>query len=157
VLPIDPEHERWCPRCKRVLPLDAFNKSTAFGLQGYCRECQSAWYRDHRVQHIANVNANRSRYRGRNEEFIREFLLRHPCVDCGESDVTILEFDHVAPKLRMISEMRWGSATLEAIKSEIAKCEVRCVNCHARRTAMQFAWRKSQEALVDPGMFEVRG
>jgi hypothetical protein len=29
------------------------------------------------------------------------------------------------------------------LKAEIAKCQVRCANCHRRRTAAQFGWWRS--------------
>lgn len=28
----------------------------------------------------------------------------------------------------------------EKVKTEIAKCEIRCANCHAVKTAKQFGW-----------------
>ena len=119
--------------------------STVSGRQGYCRECQSAWYRDHRTAHIANVNANSRRYRARNAGFVLEFLATHPCVDCGETDVTVLEFDHRGDKTSTVSALKWGSATLEEIAVEISRCDVRCVNCHFRKTAEQFGWRKARD------------
>lgn len=33
--------------------------------------------------------------RKRNREYVDEFLKQNPCVDCGENDVVVLEFDHV--------------------------------------------------------------
>jgi hypothetical protein len=35
------------------------------------------------------------KYRIRNALVMREYLMSHNCVDCGESDVRVLEFDHV--------------------------------------------------------------
>jgi hypothetical protein len=146
-----------CPRCGRLLPPTAFNRSAELRLQGYCRECQSAWYRENRTRHIANVNSNRARYRERNRTFILDYLTTHPCVDCGEPDPAVLEFDHVRGKTRLVSRLTWGSAPLDLIRAELERCEVRCVNCHMRRTALQFGWRKAREEVVlDPDLLELR-
>jgi hypothetical protein len=60
----------------------------------------------------------------------------HPCIECGEDDPVVLEFDHLGGKLfdvgRAISDRSWDS-----ILEEIAKCEVVCANCHRRRTAVR--------------------
>jgi hypothetical protein len=95
------------------------------------------------------------RYRERNRAFIREYLLGHPCVDCGERNPALLEFDHQRDKLREVSRMAWSSVPLEALTREIAKCEVRCVNCHTRRTAQQMGWRKSNE-VANADMLDLR-
>lgn len=150
------EEIRRCSRCGLLRLLTEFNGSSEFGRQYYCRDCQSAWYRDHRPQHIANVNANTERYRGRNNGFVLEYLRTHPCVDCGEFDPDVLEFDHVRGKTRPVSKLKGASAPLQRIIAEIERCEVRCVNCHMKRTADQFGWRKAQEEPVDPDLLEVR-
>ena len=57
------------------------------------------------------------------------------CVDCGESDPRCLDFDHVrGKKLRSVSLMKTGYS-VKVLREEIAKCEVRCANCHRKRTA----------------------
>jgi hypothetical protein len=70
----------------------------------------------------------------RNRKFVLEYLLDHPCVDCGEDDVMCLEFDHINNKTIEINKMIRNRYSLENIQKEIEKCEVRCANCHKRKT-----------------------
>jgi hypothetical protein len=67
-------------------------------------------------------------------------------VDCGESDIIVLEFDHRDPsnKRAKISGIL-GSWRWDAIMTEIEKCDVRCANDHRRRTAVQFGWFKGDQ------------
>lgn len=89
------------------------------------------------------------RYREEKRRLVFEYLLEHPCVDCGETDPIVLEFDHLPgfEKRRdvgtMIASGTWSWAT---ILEEIAKCEVVCANDHKRRTSKRAGWFK--EALT---------
>jgi len=68
-------------------------------------------------------------------EYIWEYLLKHPCVDCGETNPLVLQFDHVrGEKRKAISAMVSNSSSLGAIKKEIKKTDVRCANCHTIKT-----------------------
>jgi hypothetical protein len=68
--------------------------------------------------------------------------LRKGCVSCGELDILVLEFDHIANNKTLgVSQLR-KCYSLERLKAEIDKCVVLCANCHKRRTAKQFgSWR----------------
>ena len=66
-----------------------------------------------------------------------QYLAIHPCVACGERDPVVLEFDHLFNKRHDISQMVSSAFSWEAIELEISKCEVRCVNCHLRKTARE--------------------
>jgi hypothetical protein len=69
-----------------------------------------------------------------NQAFIVDYLRTHPCVDCGERDIVVLEFDHLRDKTASVSRLL-AANSIRRIQQEIAKCEVVCANCHRRRTA----------------------
>lgn len=77
-------------------------------------------------------------------DYKRSVLARYKtingCVDCGYNDHhSALEFDHLPEfeKNRTVASMMYQSWA--AIKSEIAKCELICSNCHSIRT-----WQRKQ-------------
>lgn len=69
------------------------------------------------------------------------FLREHPCVDCGEPDPVVLEFDHLSNKSFTIAD-GLKSRSWAAVAAEIQKCEVVCVNCHRRRTAARGGFKR---------------
>ena len=70
-------------------------------------------------------------------------VLRSGCVDCGERDIRVLEFDHVrGKKVANISTLATTGSCWRRIAEEIAKCEIRCANCHRRKTFEQFGWQQ---------------
>lgn len=76
------------------------------------------------------------RHRQKNRTKCLEYLKNHPCIDCGESDPIVLEFDHLGDKKYNIGTAVSGShRSWELILQEIQKCEVRCANCHRKKTA----------------------
>lgn len=82
--------------------------------------------------------ANNKSARIRNKKFLKEYLAGHPCVDCGESDPDILEFDHVqGDKRNHVTTMAWAASSIGLLQDEIAKCEVRCCNCHRKVTVQR--------------------
>lgn len=135
---------KYCPQCKRTLSLDCFasNKAKKDRKASQCKECkkkiQSEWYKQNSNKHKENIKNNKEVLRVENREKILEYLSNHPCVDCGETDPIVLEFDHVSDKKAEISSLMTRS--WKVILNEIAKCEVRCANCHRRKTAKQLKW-----------------
>jgi hypothetical protein len=80
----------------------------------------------------------------RNREYTFNYLNEHPCVDCGESRILALDFDHVRGlKEYDICEMVRYGMSLKRIKNEVSKCDIRCSNCHRIKTANQFGWAKT--------------
>lgn len=132
-----------CARCKLLKPeVDFGFKSRASGKRHYvCRACQSAYRKDHyqknRSRYIEKAHRWNGEQRLKLEQFIAEWLLTHPCVDCGTDDIVVLEFDHISDKTLEISQMFRSGYSVEAVLQEIGKCVVRCANCHRKKTARE--------------------
>lgn len=73
----------------------------------------------------------------RHKQWLWDYLLEHPCVNCGESDPVVLEFDHLRDKKFAISKAVCVGTSIPVLLSEIAKCQVLCANCHRRLTHKQ--------------------
>jgi hypothetical protein len=93
-------------------------------------------YEKNREKMIARARSFDAKQTPKVFAFILEYLQGHCCVDCGESDPIVLEFDHRPNETKRFSIGDWRQSRygFEAIKCEIAKCDVRCANCHRRVT-----------------------
>ena len=97
---------------------------------------QSDWYYRNETEHKAKVRANTARNTISKAKMVYEYLSTHPCVDCGESDPVILQFDHVrGEKVAPVCTLVYLNVSWERLNAEMAKCEIRCANCHQRKTA----------------------
>ncbi len=70
----------------------------------------------------------------RNLLYLHELLERSACVDCGRREPELFEFDHVRGKTGHVFDMARDGCSLSRLKDEIDRCEIRCANCHRRRT-----------------------
>lgn len=135
--------------CHRCGKLEEFARNTTHssGLQSACKKCRKitsrAYYQENRNAQVGRVAATR---RKRASQLL-EYLSTKKCQDCIESDPIVLEFDHVrGVKRTEISVMVLNGFSWESILLEISKCEIRCANCHRRKTMKerkQFRWRKT--------------
>ena len=57
-------------------------------------------------------------------EFIYDYLLTHPCEECGERDVRVLEFHHTGEKDMAVAYMVSADYLNERIQAEINKCTI---------------------------------
>ncbi len=142
-----------CCTCHEVRPLTDFNlrAAAADGLQSRCRECSRQWYLAHRDAHRAKVRQRSAAIKKEYKRRIGEHLLANPCVDCGESDVRVLDFDHLdaSAKRSDVAKLVNAGGRWSDIELEIAKCEVRCANCHRRVTSDRGQdWRAGLAAEV---------
>ncbi len=143
------QRSKFCPTCATLKSIAEFNrdKARSDGFQSQCKECkrvvQRNWYIKNKARHVANVARRR---RAAECEIIGRlvgYLLQHPCIDCGETDPVLLEFDHVrGKKLNAVCNLVRLGFCWDKIAAEIQKCEVRCCRCHRLKTAKQFGYRK---------------
>ena len=100
--------------------------------KSYCYDC----YKTDALEKQSNI-------RHRNRVFIFKYLkLFGKCVDCGNDDWKVLEFDHVDQNTKSDNVSRFYSNhySFKRIKEEIRKCELRCANCHKIKTRKQLGW-----------------
>jgi hypothetical protein len=139
-----------CSRCDKDKPTSDFgsNKAKKDGLQTFCKECACKYASGHykkeevKEKHLLSVSERRKIVKQRNRELVLEYLQSHPCVDCQESDPIVLEFDHQRDKRMGVARLIQGGYPEKTILDEIEKCEVRCANCHRRKTAKDQGWFK---------------
>ena len=134
-----------CVRCHVEKPVTEFNRHSARRLQNHCRACNREYLKQHyRLNKPYYVEKARRFKRQRKRAAMKELLAyfgSHPCVDCGETDPVVLQFDHVrGVKSAAVGTMFAEGKSWETISAEIEKCDVRCANCHWRKTAAQFGW-----------------
>ncbi len=135
-----------CTKCYTHQPIENFPwKHKALGIRhAVCKTCTAQrskrWYGKNKTVHKQTVKENNKSYRQEVRQFVAEYLATHPCVDCGENDPVVLEFDHRGGKVANVSMMASVGYSLEKVKAEIAKCDVRCANCHRRKTARTKPW-----------------
>jgi hypothetical protein len=141
-------------------PLSEFHRkrNAKDGLQGRCKPCNIAgakrFHADNPEHCRQRIGAWVRKVDKENQLRALEYLLAHPCVDCGETDPVVLEFDHRGQKLFTVSEVLHWHVRWEVIAAEIEKCEVRCANCHRRRHADEAGWFRAvvmRERIQHPG------
>ena len=127
-----------CKTCKEEKALSEYRNykrspdGKEYSCKVYRRRQDKKYYTENEERREA-MAARRDRKRLENRKFVLDYLKANPCTDCDETDVIVLEFDHLRDKKHNIARMMTYSR--KEIEKEIAKCDVVCANCHRRRTA----------------------
>lgn len=137
--------------CQQEKPIEEFDfKDKKKGTRrSYCTLCRKdmlkKYYKENTEYYKKKARARNSLIRRENYEKLYLYLQQHPCVDCGETDIVVLDFDHrdASLKTKAVTNFVRDTHSWASIMEEIAKCDVRCSNCHRRRTAKQFRWRRA--------------
>ncbi len=139
-----------CTQCQQTLPIERFGYSNKekTRISSNCKCCKQRYitqhYKDNKECYTRRSIVRTQRVRQEARTFIMQYLTEHPCSKCGESDIRVLEFDHIVAKEKKgnISQMIANGLSLKTIKEEIEKCDVLCANCHRKKTTRQFNWFK---------------
>lgn len=136
--------EKICSKCKQSLPLSEFRDQAEglFGKRAICKVCERVnsklYYHQNKGKVKDLVRKGHKSRKISDSERLLMYLALHPCVDCGERDPVVLEFDHVRGEKRYnILSMVSSSMSWSSILQEIKKCDVRCANCHKKIIAIR--------------------
>lgn len=137
-----------CTKCKKEKEKEEFNKNKTRkdGLQTMCKICSQEksriYYQNNAEVQKVIIKSQHKRRKQECRDNINEYLKKHPCIDCGNDNLVVLEFDHKNrdEKYKSVSQMMASGYSWVKVKKEIDKCEVRCANCHRIRTAEQLGY-----------------
>ena len=114
------------------------NKTKADGLSNICKPCSCSrskkYYSENTEKHKAVAYARKVKTVKDNKQSILALFLAKGCADCGNTDVRVLEFDHLSDKVANVADLLRGGYCWATIQSEIDKCDIVCANCHRIRT-----------------------
>ena len=145
-----------CKKCSRSKNEQAFawKNKTRGTKNARCKTCQAEYAKEHYLKN-KRVYCNRARKRSKqcrleNQKQMLLYLSDKVCLDCGENDFRVLEFDHIdrVNKRQTVSSMVCDGYSWESILAEIEKCEIRCANCHRRRTFNQMNYYKGSRSSI---------
>jgi hypothetical protein len=121
------------------------------------RAYNRAYYQSHR----AEIRAQQKKYYDTNWMFEREYQyariqkrrdfvnslkLEMGCVDCGyHQNPVVLEFDHRPGTVKMFDIGHGVGLSADRLLDEMAKCDVRCANCHRIKTHERREAKKAKE------------
>lgn len=120
-----------CTKCKVLYPATDYKKR-----RSQCNGCLSTINKEsytknpnYKLSTVANKNRKRIECRTK----LCEFLVGKECKDCHTNDPMVLEFDHFKDKTGNIANLA-ATGNWPLVEAEIAKCEIRCANCHKKKT-----------------------
>jgi len=86
-----------------------------------------AYYLENKDSIISRSKARQKRVAERRRELLSEF----PCIACGETDTTVIQWHHVIPADKETQVIGNGISE-ERFWDEVLKCVPLCANCHVK-------------------------
>jgi len=111
---------------------------------GLCKDHRREWHKKYYKKNQEKIKTRNAvhtqRSRDRNRAYLIDFLRTQSCVDCGNKDIEVLQFDHRDRELKTKMVYQFLNASIERMQEEIDKCDIRCANCHMKRSRRQLGW-----------------
>lgn len=147
-----------CSKCHQEKKLDEFSfRNRPKNIHHrFCKACHSKYRKKHYLENKETYIVKALKWNRKQRTILREYLYsvlaKSSCIDCGEEDIVVLDFDHLNNKRFSISLMFRHRHSLKAVKDEVEKCVVRCANCHRRKTAREFGhWKYRIQSVAEIG------
>lgn len=138
-----------CSSCRECKPENEFNfRNKLIGKrQDRCKICTRAisyaHYKKNSKEYIDRSKKRNKEQAVTNRQLMKEYLQDKKCCDCSETDPVVLQFDHVrGEKIDSVSVIM-ARCSWSKVLEEIEKCDIRCANCHLKRTSKSFGWYRS--------------
>jgi hypothetical protein len=98
--------------------------------RAYFREYNKVWYQ----QHKERLLEKRRQHKKMLKQWLNQYKSKLRCIECGETHPACLQFHHKerAEKKISLGDMANRASSIRVLMEEIKKCEVLCVNCHAK-------------------------
>jgi len=94
-----------------------------------CKNCHDTYHSGLRTRQKTRIPV------AINIAYKKQYLLVHPCSECGESRIECLTFHHIrGPKIAEVAKIAKEGRAISILVAEIEKCEVLCGNCHQIRS-----------------------
>jgi len=95
------------------------------------KEYHKGWYQRHKSEVIERRKKRQLDIRN----WFRRYKSTLNCMDCGIDHPAVLQFHHInrADKGFTIANVVSRATSIKQITNEMSKCDVLCVNCHAKR------------------------
>ena len=115
-----------------------------------CKECRKIYNKEYfngpaKERHLEQVRERKQVAREVARDYVMSYLASHPCEQCGESDVRVLEFHHIGDKTHTVSHMVAEGFSVDRIERELRECQVLCANCHRKLTIEERGWFRSKK------------
>lgn len=134
---VGPFRMKTCTDCSSVKLLSEFyfkDKNHTL-VQSYCKDCARKRSAKYYGRYGKQQHARRRRVYLEYLSRLDHIKAEGGCVDCGNKDPRVLDFDHVTGvKWKAVSEIARSGYAWKFVEDELRKCVIRCSNCHRIRT-----------------------
>lgn len=145
------EGKKRCSTCLVISPHSNFRKrpNSGDGYRSQCVQCEAKYEKPYREKNKDIIRQrgrewaknnpdkrreNQKRLSTKRRIFVREYKRDKPCVDCGVIlPPECMDLDHVRGEKKFSISHYAHALKIERVEEELAKCDIRCPNCHRLR------------------------